>query len=340
MTTGKTVLISICIPAYNRPEELGRTLRSIDGDASVMEIVICENKSPAREAIAAVVAKFSEGSKYRISYHENSSNLGYDGNLRALVSRAAGDYLVFMSDDDEFVPGALDKLASFLTLNQDVGYVLKSHVLQHQNGEFETFRYYAGNKFFDAGPETYSKLFRKSVFISGFTIRREPVVPLLTDVFDGTLLFQMYLLAEVALKYKCAYFDEPLALAHTGGVPSFGSSESEKKLYTPGVITVENSLNFLKGFFRITGFIDQKYSLRSTAAIKRDMSKYFYPNLAIQRHRGVPVFWGYFRALSGLGFNCTPHFYLYFLILLALGRKNCDFLVRALRKVLGKTPEL
>ena len=43
-------------------------------------------------------------------YRENEKNLGYDGNLNQLVRTAQGKWLVFMGDDDEFIPGALDKL--------------------------------------------------------------------------------------------------------------------------------------------------------------------------------------------------------------------------------------
>ena len=51
-------------------------------------------------------------------------NLGYDGTFCQLVKRANGTWLVFTGDDDEFVPGAFDKVLSFLGSNTDLGYVL------------------------------------------------------------------------------------------------------------------------------------------------------------------------------------------------------------------------
>lgn len=333
--------LSICIPNYNRPQELLRLLRTIDvinpGD---IEIIICEDRSPKMSEVRQVVDEFKNKSAYNVRYFENENNLGYDKNLRELISKASGEWIIFMGNDDEFVSGALDQLLEFLKTNRTLGYILKSHYFIHKNGKKERFRYYEGNKFFQPGLETYVQLFRKSVFISGFTIRRDLVLPYLIDEFDGTLLFQLYLLAEVALKHSCAYFDVPLTQQYDEGTPEFGSSSTEKGLYTPGTITVDNSLRFLSGYFKITGFIDRKHQLDSTAIIRKDMSKYFYPSLAIQRNKGAKVFLHYVGELNKMGFNCTVYYYIYVIVLLLLGKKICDSGIRILKNILGKTPKL
>lgn len=333
--------ISICIPSYNRPQELLRLLESIDSKyTNNVEIVICEDKSPKRTEIGEVVAKFSEKANYKVNYNENEINLGYDNNIKNLVKRASNDFIIFMGDDDIFIPGALDKLISFLNDHSDIGYVLKSHQHKFKSGNIEKFRYFDGSKVFPKGQETYVKLFRRSVFISGFTINRHYVKDLIVDDFDGGLLYQLYLLAEVSLNYDCAYFDEPLTMAFDEGTPYFGSSETEKGRYTPGTITVENSLNFLQGFFDITRYIDSKYNLNSTELVKKDMSKYFYPSLAIQRDKGVKVFLNYVEKLNRMGFNCSIYYYIYVAGLTIFGKNVCDRIVSDLKSALGKTPQL
>lgn len=335
------MLLSICIPNYNRPEELLRLLKTIDSNQpDEIEIVIHEDRSPKMAEIRKNVEEFSRISKFKIVYKENEENLGYDKNLRVCAKSAQGEWIVYMGNDDEFVSGALDKLIDFLKQHGDLGYVLKSHYFIHRNGKKETFRYYGGTTFFQPGLDTYIQMFRKSVFISGFTIKRDLVVPLLKDDFDGTLLFQLYLLAEVCLAHPAAYFDEPLTQQYEEGVPEFGNAASEKGLYTPGTITVENSLRFLSGYFRITRYIDQKYHLNSTSRIKKDMSKYFYPSLAIQRNKGARVFLSYVKEVNKLGFNCTPHYYIYVVGLLIFGKKICDTIIRILKDIVGKTPRL
>ena len=334
-------LVSVCIPSYNRPDELYRLLQSIDSQhKEKFEIIICEDKSPKRKEIYEIVHKFISQTSYEVKYYENSINLGYDRNIKELARKASGDFIVYMGDDDTFIPDSFDKLMLFLEENHKIGYVLKSHQYIFKDGRIEKFRYFDGNQFFEAGEDTYIELFRKSVFISGFTINRNYVKDLLIDDFDGALLFQLYLLAEVAINYECAYFDTLLTQAKEEGIPFFGNSESEKDLYTPGTITIENSLNFLKGFFKITSFIDEKYSFNSTQKIKTDMSKYFYPSLAIQREKGLKEFLRYTKELNKIGFNVTIYYYIYLVALTVFGKKVCDSTIVFLKKILGKTPKL
>lgn len=335
------IKISICIPSYNRPDELKRLLNSIDSNYyNNINIIVCEDMSPKRDDISIVVGTFAKETKYKIDYYENESNLGYDKNIKNLVSKSKGDFIIFMGDDDIFVPNALDKMVEFLSKNKDLGYVLKSHRHVFNDGTVEKFRYFNNTIEFEKGLDTYVTMFRKSVFISGFTINRHYIKDLVVDDFDGGLLYQMYLLAETAMNYRCAYFDEPLTQAFEDGIPYFGSSETEKGKYTPGTITVNNSLNFLDGFFDITRYIDKKYNVNSTDLIKKDMSKYFYPSLAIQRNKGVKIFLSYVRQLNNKGFNCTPHYYLYAVTLVLFGKSNCDKMISYLKNRIGYTPHL
>jgi len=166
-------IVSVCIPAYNRPDELKRLLESIDADKEHIEIVVCEDKSPKRDEIIAAVESFAKGSEYDVKLFLNETNFGYDKNIRELVKCATGGFIIYMGDDDVFVPHALDKLIGFLSTHRQLGYVLKSHYFYHEDGKIEPFKYYSSTTMFDAGFNTYIELFRKSVFISGFTINRE-----------------------------------------------------------------------------------------------------------------------------------------------------------------------
>ena len=110
----KAPFLSICIPSYNRTTELGNLLASIDCDPADIDVVICEDLAPKRLDVRAMVNAYAEASAYYINYQENSINLGYDGNLRRLVECARGEYIMFMGDDDLFVPGALARFIKLL----------------------------------------------------------------------------------------------------------------------------------------------------------------------------------------------------------------------------------
>lgn len=338
---GNNYFISICIPCYNRPAELSKLLLSIDYKTySEIEIVICEDNSPKRKEIKDVIEAFRRKTLYEVIYKENEQNLGYDKNLRALIKTATGKFIIFMGDDDEFVPGALDKYISFLKNNGHLGYVLRSYRTVHSDGVVEEFRYYPKTIFFKSGYDTYIQLFRKSIFISGFTFNRESGLPFLTGRFDGTLLFQLYILSEIVLKHESAYCDIIITQRTEGGIPMFGSSKAEQAFYVPGKITIENSLNFMASFFKITAFIDKKYNYNSTSHIKMDISKYSYPALSIQRNKGIKEFFRYFKGLNRIGINCSFYYYIYFVSLIIFGEKFCDKVIQFIKKTLKKTPRL
>lgn len=338
----KDFLVSICIPSYNRPEDLYRLLNSIDYKDADIQVVVCEDKSPRREEVRAMVERFKTETELSVKYVENDINCGYDKNLRQCILNANGKWIIYMGDDDMFVPNQLEAYVEFLKEQDgnDVGYILRSYRALHSDGSIEEFKYYSDNKFFDAGFETYEEMFRKSVFISGFTFKREWALDTLTERFDGTLLYQLYIVAEICINHKAAYYGTPFTQSIDGGTPFFGNSESEKELYTPGTITVDNSINFIKNFFVITEYIDQKYDGNSTQYVKDDMSRYSYPILSIQRKKGRKVFKEYDVRLREIGLACTKYYKIYFWGLYLFGEKFCDFGIRTIKKVLGKTPTL
>src|SRR5581483_5661593 len=97
--------VSICIPSYNRARFLTPLLNSIANqwDDSI-EVVICEDCSPERKQIRAVVKEFRQ--RMPITYIENPENLGYDGNLRTCIRTASGEYCLMMGNDDLLCEGA------------------------------------------------------------------------------------------------------------------------------------------------------------------------------------------------------------------------------------------
>ena len=158
-------LISVCIPSYNRPEKLYDLLGSVNSiHNNEIEIVICEDKSPKREEIRKKAEEFKGESKYSIIYKENEENLGYDKNLKELIKNATGKWIIFMGDDDQFVPGALDKIINFLKNNDELGYLLRAYYTNN-NGKIEKFRYYKEKRFFEPG-RTLLLNFLEKVFLS------------------------------------------------------------------------------------------------------------------------------------------------------------------------------
>lgn len=339
----KQPLISICIPAFNRPKHIIDLLKSVDCLPDEIEIVICEDHSPDRKKIREAVNTFKKSSHYNIEYFENSDNFGFDGNIRELVNRASGKFLVYMGDDDLFIQGALEKYIAFLKDNIDTSYVLRSYISKLSGNAIENFNYLPKTTILEPGEETVAWLFKRSVVLCGFTISREEALKYNTAEIDGTLLYQVYLMSCVCLNKPSIYCDIPIA--EVGIVfednSMFGTSKAEREKYSRGTITDSNSINFTKSYFEVTTYIDGLYGVNITDKVRVSLSKYSYPFLSIQRKRGLMSFLRYSRRLQNeCGLGVTYYFAIYKWSLAIFGERFCNMAIRIIKKFYKHTPNL
>ena len=110
------ILLSICIPTYNRSEilngNLSRIHNQIKGKNLPIEIIVSDNCS-ADNTANIVQAHISEGMP--INYIRNNENLGMDGNFAQCYRRASGKYILVLGDDDYLRKGKLEKLLDYLS---------------------------------------------------------------------------------------------------------------------------------------------------------------------------------------------------------------------------------
>lgn len=334
--------LSICIPSYNRPEQLDELLASIDCKPVDIEIIICEDLAPKRLEVRAIANAFTQTSAYLTYYHENPINRGFDGNLRRLVECASGDFILFMGDDDLFLPGALAQFIEFLKQNRDKPYVLRAYLTQHPDGRTEYFRYLPKTTLLTHSEATVAWLFKRSVTICGFTISRAEALKYSTTDLDGTLLYQVYLMAQVCLRNDSIYCDIPVVHAvqtYRKDKPMFGFSEAEKSRFIPGSVSHDNSINFTKAYFEVTAYLDKQHGTNLTKLVRVDLSKYSYPFLSIQRKRGISSFLRYAKRLeTEVGFGCTAYFHIYKWALVLFGEQVCDRLIARIKSAVRHTP--
>ena len=336
-------LISVCIPAYNRAGVLPALLDSIlSQDFDDFDIVITEDCSPERHAIAAKVAEYQLRFGNKLKYFENSQTQGYDGNLRRLVELATGDYVLFMGNDDLLAPGALRAVANALKERQDVGVVLRSYssFLSDPEQPVQVFRYFGEDRVFPPGADTVVTFFRRCVFISGMVFKRSSAAAYATNKFDGTLLYQQHLAGKILANESGIYLNRIISFHRLGGVPDFGASVAEQGLFVPKEQTIDSSVHFMRGMLAVANSLDEERSVKVSNRILKDIGNYAYPILSIQADRTFSAFLSYLWQLMKLGFWRVPLFYVYALGLLVLGRKNCDCLITYVKRVLGRAPLL
>ena len=336
-------LVSICIPTYKRPNELKAALGSVDTKyVEDIEVCISENCSPLQKETREIVNEYIKNTKYRVRYREQPENVGYDKNIRTTIDFAQGEFVVFLSDDDVFIPGALDPYIDFIRAHQECGYILRSYRNNYQDGTHQDFRYYAEEQIFSASDDTYVKMFDKSIFISGFTIKRDLANQFQTDVFDSSLLYQLYILAEVCRIAPAANCNILITQSYEGGTPFFGESKVEKNLYESGKRSANNTLIFLEWYTKVIDYIANKYHNDTNKVIRHNMSKYSYPSLAEEKRRkiGCKAFRNYCQELKKMGLADSVYFYVYYYALLVFGVKICDKAIQLLKHIIGHRPQL
>jgi glycosyltransferase involved in cell wall biosynthesis len=334
--------LSVCIPAYNRVSVLPDLLDSIRAqDFDDYEIVICEDRSREREAIRGVVERYRARTD-RVRYYENGDNLGFDGNIRELVARAAGEYVVFMGNDDLMCPGALRRIADVVTRYPDVGVVLRSYEAFRCTPDniVRTARYFEGEKFFPAGAATAATFFRRCVVIPGVVVHRASAAAVATNRFDGTTLYQIHLVANILMRRNGVSVPEILTLYRDDGIPEFGNSAAEVGRFVPNAQTIDSSLSFMGGMLDIAAGVGRSRNSAIYRAIVRDIANYSYPIIAMHRDKGFRRFARYAWRLLRLGFWRSPWFFVYFGLLLTLRRRRVDRLIQRVKRTVGHTPVL
>lgn len=120
------ILLSICIPTYNRADCLKVCLDSIVGQfssqeiADNVEIVISDNASldNTKDIVNSFRQKYSN-----IKYFRNETNIGFDRNLLKVVAASTGKYCLTLGDDDAVFPGTLSILLGKIR-DLDVPYLM------------------------------------------------------------------------------------------------------------------------------------------------------------------------------------------------------------------------
>ena len=183
-----------------------------------------------------MIEGFQADYPFRIRYFENEKNLGYDANLRNLVEKATGEYCFFMGNDDLMNSGAFATVGAALDRHKNVGVILRSYAtFDDDPGQInQTFRYFGHELFFPAGFDTVVTFFRRSVVISGLIVHRETASKFVTDRFDGTLLYQLHLVASILGEKNGVFLPEILVLYRNGGFPISATARREGEVCPSG----------------------------------------------------------------------------------------------------------
>lgn len=111
------MLLSICIPTYNRADTLIVLLNSIIRQSSPInadkfEIVICDNDS--MDNTTEIVGALRPGIQIPIRYIKHSTNIGLIKNVLSVVDHASGKFCWLVGSDDLLEPGSINRVLDII----------------------------------------------------------------------------------------------------------------------------------------------------------------------------------------------------------------------------------
>jgi glycosyltransferase involved in cell wall biosynthesis len=304
------------------------------------DVVICEDRSPEREQIAAIVGDYAIKHPGKIRYFENPENLGYDGNIRNLVAKAEGRFCFFMGNDDVMCSGAMEEAAAVIRRHPGAGLVLKSYAWFDETPDKinQVIRWFNEETELPPGIPSIRFAFRRSGVISGYIVDRDSAQAVATCKFDGTLYYQMHLTANVLIDKSAVCTTKVLILCRGNEPPQFGRSASEKGKYVPGRYTPEARMNMIAGAVSIIRDLKDTRGIDVVDDVIHDYANYFYPYIKDQLTLPMREYLRLYRGYGRMGFRKYPLFHIYFVLAYALGERGFDRMTAVIRRSLGRSP--
>jgi len=117
------MLLSICIPTFNRLNNIDDCLNSIYISNNLQKnfkFEVCISDNGSEDDVSKIVNKYKN--YFKIKLNKNKKNLGFALNAIKSVSMAEGEYIWMIGNDDLLLPETLEKLKILLSNNLDTEY--------------------------------------------------------------------------------------------------------------------------------------------------------------------------------------------------------------------------
>lgn len=241
MKNDKTkVLVSFCIPTYNRAEIVRCCVtRILEYKGNEIEVVVVDNDSPdsTEETLGSI-------NDQRLAYYKNEINLGAAANIVETIKRANGSWVFTLSDEDIVTKETVFMLVNKLSIinPSNVSVILgnirteKGMYYSYFNGtSYVHYRY--SNAEYEKGDEAISSLGFHHRYLSGILVAKRSIDK--DDLLDYSVEQQgisphMTIYTKACLKGNAITFDTDfLVKSDSAGMKSFIENISGKHYKHP-----------------------------------------------------------------------------------------------------------
>lgn len=207
MSIHSPVVLSICIPTFNRCRYLENLLSEVSASISKLgfnyEILIGDNCSS--DETYSICERFC--SDLNLKYIRRDSNIGASANLKDLYHRASGEYLMYLADDDLPIFEEISDAICFLARHPEIGcfyapWMLYDRVNQNELRSFDLSQSQMIEK--QDFPTLLGFLIDNHIFPEIFIIRRELIYKsYLADVDEA---FWAFVFIATVLQESAVFF--------------------------------------------------------------------------------------------------------------------------------------
>ena len=143
-------LVSVIIPTYKRKlDYVSNALQSVLNQTyDNIEIIVVDdspNDFPYRDEIKKYIEKLNDD---RVIYIRNEKNLGGSLSRNVGINASRGEYITFLDDDDEYMPGKVEKQLKFM-LSNDCDLSFSNMIMYRLDGKVCDFRDHKGIRSYD-----------------------------------------------------------------------------------------------------------------------------------------------------------------------------------------------
>lgn len=141
-------LVSIVIPTYGRSELLPKAVESaLNQTYKRTEIFVVDDNDSGSEHRAHTERALQPYTQSKqITYLKHNKNRGGSAARNTGIKASQGKYVALLDDDDEWFPEKIEKqVRYFEVLDQKVGVIYCSYILQEYDGDVEMIRYEKGD---------------------------------------------------------------------------------------------------------------------------------------------------------------------------------------------------
>jgi len=319
--------VSICVTSYNRPTQLRRCLESIKTKyPNEIQVLIGEDRSPKWREIIGIVDSHKRNSNLSITLLVNEENVGYDLNFFNLIQKSSGRYLIFITDDDAFMPDAIDQVIDGLK-EQGVPVAFTPYVTRDTG---VVSRHYGGCFVIKPGISSVEEHFYNSILLSGLIFKRDAIPNYDASALKGLIYSQVFVFISILYESGGRYLDIPLVDYIGDGGNGFGTNASEEKnaLLADRMHYLSN-LEYNKRLVTVVNLFDKRYGTALLSSMSKTYALRTIVGLCYARSFGVSAMQEYKNELSKVGFKLgvLPSIYYYCILIFGLNvtRKVLQF---------------